>query len=164
MYYFDESGFSLDSNIPYTWSLINSPTKIPSKRFARRINVLGFLNTRNKDLFYKTHIGKVDTQVIVNLFDEFSERITMPTTVILDNAPIHRSNLFKDNITKWQEKGLELLYLPTYSPELNLIEILWRNMKYHWYRLEAFISFEALHEHIKEVLNLFGEKYDIIFK
>jgi len=43
---------------------------------------------------------------------------------------MHTSKLFKSNIKKWEEKGLHLLYLPPYSPELNLIEILWREMKY----------------------------------
>ncbi len=36
VYYFDESGFSLDSNIPYYWSPIGKPVEIPSNRFAKR--------------------------------------------------------------------------------------------------------------------------------
>ena len=62
-YYFDESGFSLDSNIPYYWSPIGKPVEIPSNRFAKRINVLGFLNTKNNHLFSKTTIT-VGTQRI----------------------------------------------------------------------------------------------------
>ncbi len=157
------SGFSLDSNIPYMWSPINKPVKIPANRFAKRINVLGFLNTLNKDLFYKTTTDKVDTKVIINLFDDFSNRINKHTIVVLDNASIHRSKLFKENIIKWELKGLYLLYLPTYSPELNAIEILWREMKYRWFKLKAYESFDTLQVHIDCLLSGFGGVYDINF-
>ncbi len=50
LYFYDESGFSLNSNIPYRWSPIGEPLKIPANRFSKRINVLGFLNTQTKDL------------------------------------------------------------------------------------------------------------------
>jgi len=42
VYYFDESELSLDSNILYYWSPVGKPLGIPSSRFAKRINVLGF--------------------------------------------------------------------------------------------------------------------------
>lgn len=97
------------------------------------------------------------------MFDEFSNKLKKPTIVILDNASIHRSKLFKENIEKWEEMNLHLLYLPTYSPELNLIEILWKSMKYQWYKIQAFISLEALKKHVESILNSFGNKYDINF-
>lgn len=44
----------------------------------------------------------------------------------MDNAPIHTSKKFIENIQKWRDNhDLFLFFLPTYSPELNKIEILW---------------------------------------
>lgn len=163
-YYFDESGFSLDSNIPYYWSPIGKPVEIPSNRFAKRINVLGFLNTKNNHLFSKTTITKVDTQVVIDFFNDFVNQITKTTVVILDNASIHTSKLFKAEIEKWEKLGLQLLFLPPYSPELNKIEILWKHMKYHYHKLEAYLSFDNLHKHVKNLLAGFGTNYDINFK
>ena len=163
-YYFDESGFSLDSNIPYYWSPIGNPVEIPSNRFAKRINVLGFLNTKNNHLFSKTTITKVDTQVVIDFFNDFVNQITKTTVVILDNASIHTSKLFKAEIEKWEKLGLQLLFLPPYSPELNKIEILWKHMKYHYHKLEAYLSFDNLHKHVKNLLAGFGTNYDINFK
>ena len=164
LYFFDESGFSLDSNVPYTWSEVGKPTKVPSDRFAKKINVLGFLNTKTKDLFYEMRTGSVDSEVTVALFDKFVERIdNKPTIVILDNASMHTSKVFKSNIEKWKEMGLHLLYLPPYSPELNLIEILWREMKYRWFEVKAFSSFDTLWKHVQKLLDGFGVKYDINF-
>jgi transposase len=65
----------------------------------------------------------------VAVFDEFSLTIKKKTVVVIDNASVHTSALFKQNIEKWEKRGLFLKYLPTYSPELNLIEILWRFIK-----------------------------------
>ncbi|HIP54140.1 MAG TPA: hypothetical protein EYH11_01560 [Sulfurimonas autotrophica] len=43
--------------------------RIPTNRFSKRINVLGFLNTQTKALFHTMTIGKVDTQVVIDIFD-----------------------------------------------------------------------------------------------
>ena len=106
--------------------------------------------------------GSVDSKITTTLFDKFADKINKTKTiVILDNASMHTSRLFKSNIEKWEEKGLYLLYLPPYSPELNLIEILWREVKYRWFDLNAFSSFENLWIHVKNLLDGFGVKYDI---
>jgi len=163
LYFYDESGFSLDSNIPYRWSPINEPTPIPANRFAKRINVLGFLNTKNKDIFSKMTTEKVDTDVVVEHFNNFSKYITKPTVVILDNASIHTSKKFKAKIEEWESTGLYLLYLPPYSPELNPIEILWREMKYQKVNINALSSFDKLYAHVSDLLESFGSKWDINF-
>jgi transposase len=43
-------------------------------------------------------------------------------------------------------QGLYLLFLPPYCPELNLIEILWRKIKYEWLPVSAYESFKDLSE------------------
>ncbi|WP_368860940.1 transposase, partial [Desulforhabdus sp. TSK] len=42
------------------------------------------------------------------------------------------------------KKNLYIKFLPTYSPELNLIEILWRKIKYEWLSFSAYLSFSLL--------------------
>ena len=61
------------------------------------------------------------------------------------------------------EKGLEIFNLPTYSPELNLIEILWRFMKYEWIEFDAYKSLENLVDYLENIIRNFGEKYIINF-
>jgi transposase len=55
------------------------------------------------------------------------------------NTLEHEIALF-DKQEEWREKGLSLFFLPTYSPELNLIEILWRFIKYQWLEIDAYES------------------------
>jgi len=161
LYYYDESGFSLNSNIPYRWSPIGEPLKIPANRFSKRISVLGFLNTKTKDLFHTMTTDKVDTQVVIDFFDNFAKQITKITIGVLDNASIHTSKKFKAKIDEWEKQGLYLLYLPPYSPELNPIEMLWREMKYTWMDLNVLNSFDDFYKHIQNMLDFFGLEYDI---
>jgi transposase len=48
----------------------------------------------------------------------------------MDQATIHTSDKIMEKIEEWKEKNLEIFWLPAYSPKLNLIEILWKFIKY----------------------------------
>jgi len=161
VYYFDESGFNLIPEIPYAWQLIGETVAIPSGK-SKRLNVLAFSN-KNLDFFQKTIQGYVDSQVVIEFFDEFSRKIKKKTTVIIDNASVHTSKKFKNELEKWKTKGLHIKYLPTYSPELNLIEIVWRFIKYSWLPLSSYLSFKSLKDNLKNVLDGIGSKYQISF-
>ena len=43
----------------------------------KKINVLGFLKTKNKDLFYKMRIGSVNSETTVELFDKFATNLSL---------------------------------------------------------------------------------------
>jgi transposase len=53
--------------------------------------------------------------------------------------------------------------LPTYSPKLNSIEILWRKIKYDWLPFSAYLSFGKLQEAVEHILKGFGSEYTINF-
>jgi hypothetical protein len=52
---------------------------------------------------------------------------------------------------------------PAYSPELNLIEILWRRIKYSWLPFSAYESLSALIEALETILCDVGSEYQITF-
>jgi len=54
--------------------------------------------------------------------------------------------------------------LPGYSPHLNIIEILWRRMKYEWLKPSDYLSFESLTTAIKGILSKLGTEYGINFQ
>jgi len=161
LYFFDESGFSINSNIPYAWSPIKKTMVIKSFH-AKRFNVLGFINKQG-DLHSYISDKSVKSDKVIEVFDAFSKQLIKPTVVVLDNASIHTSQLFKDNIAKWSNRGLTLLYLPPYSPELNIIEILWRFIKYHWIEMSAFQSYTNLKDYVQRILSEYGTKRVIDF-
>jgi transposase len=161
LYYFDESGFCLTPYLPYAWQEKGETIRLES-RPSKRLNVLGFLS-KNNELQAYTRLGSVDSDVVVRCINDFCKDLDKKTVLVMDNSPIHTSETFQDNIPLWKERGLDIFYLPKYSPELNLIEILWRFIKYEWIEFDAYKSWTHLVNYVENVLQNFGDKYKIIF-
>jgi len=161
LYYFDESGFSLEPCIPYAWQENGSVIELPSIK-GGRINVLGFMNRKN-DLHAYMFEQTVNTDVVIACINNFCKKIKKKTVVVMDNASVHKSEEFAECIPKWKKKGLIIKYLLPYSPELNLIEILWRHIKYLWLPFAAYECMKALRKALENVLKDFGSKYQITF-
>ena len=134
--YVDETGFSLSSYVPYAWQEKGDEIKIFTQR-SKRINALGFLNRKN-DLEVYLLEKSINSDVIIVFIDKFCETLKKKTVLVLDNSSIHRSNALLEKQEEWKELGLTLFFLPTYSPELNIIEILRRFIKYKWLDMEAY--------------------------
>jgi hypothetical protein len=97
--------------------------------------------------------------VVIACFDAFCQTITKKTVVVVDNASIHRSEEFEDRMPYWKQHGLIIKYLSPYSPELNLIEILWRRIKYTWLPFSAYACLNALSEALEAILSHVGSEY-----
>ena len=161
LYFGDESHFGLTPNVPYAWQTKHNPILLPAAK-GKFLNVVGLMNRKN-DLFFEMNETTFNTDKIICFLDRFAAQIVKRTVVVLDNSPIHRSNKFKAKIKEWEEKDLLIYFLPPYSPELNLIEILWRRIKYNWLSFDAYLCFQNLKERLENVLQNIGLKYDIIF-
>ena len=124
--------------------------------------MLGFLS-RNGTLKSYIADGKVNSDKVIEVFDDFTLTLAKPTVVILDNASYHKSKKFKANLSKWSNRGLTLMYLPPYSPQLNIIEILWKFMKYYWIEYTAYLSYNNLLEYVKKIFDNYGTKENQYF-
>jgi transposase len=163
LWYFDGAGFCLEPSLPYAWQPRGTSIEVPTSSHSRRLNVLGFLK-RNNDLYPYMIEGSVDTSVSIECFNQLSVQIDKRSYVLLDNAPMHRSKAFIQQIPHWVRQGLIVKYLPAYAPELNLIEILWRFIKYYWLPFSAYTSFQCLCKSVEDILTRFGTDYTINFQ
>jgi transposase len=159
--YVDESGFSLSPYVPYAWQEKGDEIIVSAQK-SQRINVLGFLNRKN-DLDTYIFECNIDSNIVITCIDNFCDKQVEPTVLVIDNASIHTSNKILNKQEEWKEKGLTIFFLPKYSPELNIIEILWRFIKYHWLEIDAYESWENLVESVEYILRNFGEEYIINF-
>ncbi len=161
LWYYDEAGFTLQPCVPYAWQLVGQTLELASSHGPRQ-NVLGFFNLHNEFHSFAFE-GSIDTQTVIQCFDLFSKQKKKPAIVVIDNAPIHTSDEFEQQIEIWEEQDLYIKFLPPYCPELNLIEILWRKIKYEWLPLDAYQDFKAMTESLFDVIRGIGSKYRIIF-
>jgi transposase len=122
------------------------------------------LLSRDNKFHFATTIKSVNTLFLVTFFNDFVVNITKPTVVILDNAKIHHSKVFKSWIPYWQSRGLYFVYLPPYFPKLNIIEILWRQIKQRWLRTQDYKDFETLQLAIHLILMEIGKECKINFE
>jgi DDE superfamily endonuclease len=153
----------LEPYLPDAWQPRGASLEVPTASHRRCLNVLGFLK-RNNDLYPYMIEGNVDTAVIIECFDQLSEQLDKRSYGLLDNAPMHRSKAFIHQIPQWVRKGLMVKYRPAYSPELNLIEMLWRFIKYDWLPFSAYASFSCLCKAVEDILTRFGTDFTINFQ
>ena len=157
----DETGFNLVPYIPYGWQPIGEQWTIRSSR-DRVCNLLGLLSRKGHLKVWSTP-KNINSTFVIECLEELANNIERPTVIALDNAPWHASNQVKMKIEQWNEKGLYLFFLPVYSPHLNLIEILWRKIKYKWLRAEDYLSAKNLKEAIYNIIKKYDDEFSINF-
>lgn len=168
LYYYDESGFDTLPSIPYAWQPVGTTLELSSFP-SKRLNVMGFMSRDQKAFFHFTE-DRVDTAQVIEAFDRFSKdyasgyAIHQKLCVVnIDNAPWHTSRAFHERQGEWASRGVIVHFLPSYSPELNLIEILWRKIKYEWFPISGYTTYHNMKQAVLDILDGFGTKYQIVF-
>lgn len=157
----DECGFNLTPSIPYGWIPTGEQRTIRSAK-SLVANALGFLNRVGKLKVYLTK-STIDSDFVISCIDEIAQSITKPTVLVMDNAPWHRSVKMKLRMEQWQNQELYIFFLPTYSPHLNLIEILWRKIKYEWLKPKDYLSVKNLYEALVKIIKGYDNQFCINF-
>ena len=161
LFYGDETGISELGYVPYGWQAKDENISIRANR-GQQINCFGILS-RTNTLFYKTNIKSINADFIVDFMEDFSFKIQKHTVIVLDNARIHIAQKVKERLAFWQRRGLYLFYLPPYSPHLNIIERLWKELKARWLKPVDYTSFDKLRYATVSCLNQVGSKLKIRF-
>lgn len=134
---------------------------IPDK--STGINVFGLLS-RDMDFHPYTTKQTINSGLTIGFIDDFAKNLNMPTVIVLDNATIHHSQEFEEQIERWQEQDLFIFYLPRYSPHLNIIETLWRKIKYEWLKPQHYFGSNTFFANLENILLKIGTTFKINFK
>jgi len=125
VYFVDAAHFVLAPFLGFLWSFTRLFIKAPAGR--KRFNVLGALNAVTHDIVTVTNDTYIDAISVCALLRKLAAyHIDGAITLILDNAKYQKCRIVTELA---QELKIDLLYLPTYSPNLNLIERLWKYVK-----------------------------------
>ena len=105
----------------------------------QRYNVLGAVDSHTKKITTVTNDTYITAPTVCKLLAKLRRsNPETPITIVLDNARYQKCKLVK---AKAAELGIELLYLPPYSPNLNIIERLWKFVKQECLKNTYFDSF-----------------------
>jgi transposase len=123
VYFVDASHFVMASFLGWVWCFVRLYVRAASGR--QRYNVLGALNAVTHELVTEINTSYITATSVCALLRTIASRgVSMPITLVLDNARYQRCALVTGTA---QALGIELLFLPSYSP--NLIERLWKFVK-----------------------------------
>jgi transposase len=125
VFFVDAAHFVFGTFLCCLWSFGRLFVRAASGR--QRFNVLGAWNAVTRELIAVTNTTVVNTETMCELLREVAARkLTGPITFVLDNARYQRNATVQALAT---QLGITLLFLPSYSPNLNLIERLWKFIK-----------------------------------
>lgn len=125
MFFADAAHFVLGSFLGWLWCLTRVFVRASSGR--QRYNVLGAINAVTLELVRVTNDGYITATTVCALLGQLAAlNLTVPITVVMDNARYQRCQLVQ---ALARQLNIELLFLPSYSPNLNLIERLWKFVK-----------------------------------
>ena len=125
VYFVDASHFVLASFLGWVWCFVRLYVRAASGR--QRYNVLGALNAVTHALVTEINTTYITATSVCALLRKIASLGgSVPITLVMDNARYQKCALVQ-NLAK--ELGIELLFLPSYSPNLNLIERLWKFVK-----------------------------------
>jgi transposase len=118
VFFVDAAHFVLAPFLGFLWSLTRLFIRAPAGR--QRFNVLGALNAITHELISVTNETYITAHEVCELLHLLAARkLGMPITLFLDNARYQKCALVMSTAEQLQ---IELCFLPTYSPNLNLIE------------------------------------------
>ena len=125
VFFVDAAHFVMGAFLGMIWCFARVLVKTPPGR--QRYNVLGAIDSHSQELISIRTTENINSLSVVALLDKIHEKHPdSEVTLVMDNASYQRCYFVRNHA---RDLGLELLFLPSYSPNLNLIERLWKLTK-----------------------------------
>ena len=155
IYFVDGAHTNPNAMPAYGWIAKGVTQEIPTNTARKRINLNGALDISDFDLVIRED-PTLNAQSTIALFKQIEEKnpLAQSIYVIADNAPYYRSKLVKEYLPN---SKIKIMFLPSYSPHLNLIERLWK----FFHKTVQYNQYYSTFDRFKEVsLNFFANIKD----
>jgi transposase len=157
--YGDESEALTHPYLAHAWAKRGADLRVAAPGQARKVAMMGVLDATTRELIVHTSATKRSTDFIAlleKLDDRFGprpRRKTKPVVLVLDNGPIHTSKAGTAALAA--RNWITVEWLPRYAPELNDIELSWRDLKRHHLAHQTFqdtvVLDAAIHEAVENL-------------
>ena len=155
--YGDESEALTHPYLARAWAKSGADLRVPAPGQAKKVAMLGSLDHLSRQLIVHTSPTKRSSDFIVHLeqldrlYGPQPGRQAKPVVLVEDNGPIHTSKRALAALTA-RAHWLTVEWLPKYAPELNDIELVWRDLKAHHLAHQTFTDTAALDQAIHDAV------------
>jgi transposase len=147
----DEASFPQWGTLTYTWARRGQQPKGKTSGKRKGYKVLGLIESFTGRFFYQGQEGRLNSAASSAFLTRVLEQTTQPIILIQDGAKYHTS-AETNTFFAQQTARVQVCQLPTYSPDYNPIEKLWKKIKQQDTHLHYFPTFEALTAKVEQAL------------
>lgn len=158
----DEASFPQWGTLSYTWAKKGSQPVVKTSGIRKSYKVFGLIEYFSGRFFSKGYEGRLNSKSYIEFLKEVMKRTRKHLILIHDNAPYHKSRAMREFIEKHAGR-LTVFSLPSYSPDYNPIEQLWKKVKEKETHLHYFPTFDDLKKRVDEgLLHFENLKHEIL--
>ena len=150
----DEASFPQWGSLTYTWARKGQQPTIETSGKRKGYKVFGLIDYFTGRFFFKCQEERLNSETYAAYLTEVLAKTRKHIVLIQDGAKYHRSKAMKAFFEAHKDR-LTVFELPSYSPDYNPIEKLWKKVKEKGTHLQYFPTFEALKDKVQETLSFF---------
>jgi len=162
----DEASFPQWGSLSFTWARKGKQPIVKTSGTRKCYKVFGLIDYFTGKFYSKGHEGRLNSETYANFLKDVLSKTRKHIILIQDGAPYHKSKAMKQFFEKNCNR-LTVYRLPSYSPDFNPIEMLWKKIKQNDIHMHYFPTFDELKKKVnealltfqkssEEILNLFG--------
>ena len=151
----DEASFPQWGTLSYTWHRKGTQPVIKTSGKRKGYKVFGLIDYFTGRFFYKCQESRFNSESYIEFIQDVLSKTRKHIILIQDGAKYHTSEQAKNYFDQRKER-LTVFNLPSYSPDYNPIEKLWKKVKKEGTHLHYFPSFHDLIEKVEEILLVFN--------
>lgn len=155
----DEASFPQWGTLSYTWSPVGTQPTVKTSGKRKGYKVFGFIDYFTGKFFYKTQESRLNSKSYIDFIKDVLSRTKKHLIIIQDGARYHMSKEVNKFFESCKDR-MSVYQLPSYSPDFNPIEKLWKKIKRDATHLKYFPTFENLKGTVEEVLEDFKNSKD----
>jgi len=145
----DEASFAMWGSLSRTWAPLGKQPVLKTTGRRKGLKMFGAIEFQSGKFIFMETPEKFNSDSYLQFLRHLLDSNRAPIILIEDGAPYHRSSQVKEFQKSMEDKGLLFTYrLPSFSPDFNPIEKLWRNTKRNATHLKYFKTFDDLRESV----------------
>lgn len=147
----DEASFPQWGSLSYTWAKKGQTPVVKTSGIRKGYKVFGLIDCFTGRFFCKGHEGRLNSESYKDFLKEIMGKTGKHIILIQDGARYHTSQTMKDFFREYSHR-ITVYQLPSYSPDYNPIEKLWKKIKEKEIHLHYFPTFDSLKNKVEEAL------------